>query len=128
MSSRECINAPGAPTPIGPYVHAVGHNGVLYCSGSLPMDPATGELDDINIATETNRALSNLEAVCIAAGTSLRNALRMAIYTTVLEQFQEINQAYAEYFVKDPPARTTIGVAALPKGARVEIDAIVAMG
>jgi 2-iminobutanoate/2-iminopropanoate deaminase len=120
-----------APAAIGPYVHAVLHGDVLYCSGSLPIDPASGELDNADLAVETARSLANLEAVCSEAGTSLTNSLRMSIYTTRLDGFSEINEAYGSFFVSLSdtwvPARTTIGVGALPKGARVEIDAIVAV-
>ncbi|WGX97169.1 RidA family protein [Nocardioides sp. L-11A] len=117
-----------APAAVGPYVHAVRHGDVLYCSGSLPLDPATGELDNADLAAETRRSLANLEAVCASAGTSLDRALRMTIYTTRLDGFAEINEAYAAGFPGNVPARTTVGVAALPKDARVEIDAIVAIG
>lgn len=131
MSTPNPIISSAAPAAIGPYVHAVGHGNVLYCSGSLPLDPATGNLDNADLESETNRSLANLEAVCNEAGTSLANALRMSIYTTRLDAFPEINDAYGAFFVKLSdswvPARTTIGVASLPKDARVEIDAIVAV-
>lgn len=127
MTERQTITAAAAPAAIGPYVHAVRHGDVLYCSGSLPLDPATGELDDATLSSETTRALRNLEAVCAEAGTVLQRALQTTIYTTNLEGFAEINEAYGAFFPGDaPPARVTIGVAALPKGARVEIAAVVA--
>lgn len=126
--NRTAISAPDAPAAIGPYVQAVVNDGVVYCSGSLPIDPLTGQLDNADIATEVRRSLRNLEAVCREAGTSLDNALRMGIFTTQLEDFAEINAVYAAHFDGRPvPARTTIGVAALPLGAIVEIDAIVAL-
>jgi reactive intermediate/imine deaminase len=84
-------------------------------------------MSDESVATETKRCLSNLSAVCREAGTGLRNSVRLTIYTTRLEDFAEINDAYAEYFPAAPPARAAVGVAALPKGAKVEIDAIVAL-
>lgn len=128
MPSPTAITSPDAPAAIGPYVQAKVHNGVLYCSGSLPLNPATGELDNADFTAEVNRSLANLEAICATAGTSLDNALRLGVFTTHLESFGEINAAYAAHFEDRPvPARTTIGVAALPLGARVEIDAIVAI-
>jgi len=131
MSTPNPVISSEAPAAIGPYVHAVQHGDVLYCSGSLPIDPTSGELDNVDLTAETTRSLANLEAVCKEVGTSLTNALRMSIYTTRLDGFPEINEAYGTFFVKlgDDwvPARTTIGVGALPKDARVEIDAIVAV-
>jgi 2-iminobutanoate/2-iminopropanoate deaminase len=124
---RKPIHTDEAPEAIGPYSQAIAHDGVLYCSGQIPLDPATGELEDDGLAAETTRCLRSLEAVCEASGTSLRNALRLTIYTTQLEAFAELNDAYAAFFESEPPARATVGVAALPKGARVEIDAIVAI-
>ena len=125
--SREVVHTDAAPEAIGPYSQAISHAGILYCSGAIPLDPSTGELVVGGLAAETKRCLANLEAVCAAAGTSLANALRLTVYTTDLGGFPEINEAYAAAFVGDPPARVTVGVAALPKGAHVEIDAIVAL-
>jgi 2-iminobutanoate/2-iminopropanoate deaminase len=126
--TRTTITAAGAPPAIGPYVHAVRHGDTLYCSGSLPLDPSTQELVDTSLAAETTQCLRNLAAVCEAAGARLADALRTTIYTTDLGGFSEINEAYAAFFPQSPPARVTVGVAALPKHARVEIDAIVAIG
>lgn len=131
MSTPNPVLSSAAPAAVGPYVHAVVYGDVLYCSGSLPLDPASGSLDDADLRTETARSLANLEAVCNEAATSLASAIRMTIYTTRLDGFAEINDAYGAFFadLSDNwvPARTTIGVASLPKGARVEIDAIVAI-
>jgi 2-iminobutanoate/2-iminopropanoate deaminase len=126
MSKRQAIDAAGAPPAIGPYSHAVRHGEVVYCSGALPLDPASGELVQDSLAAETAQCLRNLAAVCAAAGTGLERALRLTVYTTELGAFAEINEAYADFFESEPPARAAVGVAALPKGARVEIDAIVA--
>jgi 2-iminobutanoate/2-iminopropanoate deaminase len=128
MSQRSAITAPDAPEAIGPYSHAVRNGDALYCSGQLPLDPATGEMRDDSLAAETEQCLRNLAAVCEAAGTELSRALRLTVYTTRLEGFAEINDAYAGFFGDEPPARAAVGVAALPKGANVEIDAIVAVG
>jgi 2-iminobutanoate/2-iminopropanoate deaminase len=127
IEDRRIVEAADAPAAIGPYSHAVLHAGTLYCSGALPLNPVSGELVQDSLAHETTQALANLEAVCRAAGTTLTRALRLTVYTTDLAGFAEINEAYAKVFDERPPARVTIGVAALPKGARVEIDAIVAV-
>lgn len=124
---RKTVTAPAAPAAIGPYSHAVRHAGLLFCSGAIPLDPATGEIVDGSIAVQTRRCLDNLEAVCGAAGAALADAVRLTVYTTRLEEFAEINEAYAAYFPAEPPARVAVGVASLPKGAAVEIDAIVAV-
>lgn len=126
-SSRRTIDAAGAPEAVGPYSHAVAAGGLLFCSGQIPLDAGSGELIGETPAEQAAQCLRNLGAVCEAAGTGLERALRLTVYTTQLEGFAEINQAYSEFFRSDPPARVTIGVAALPKGALVEIDAIVAL-
>jgi 2-iminobutanoate/2-iminopropanoate deaminase len=126
-SAREIVQAPGAPAAIGPYSHAVSAAGMLFCSGQIPLDPATGELVGETPATQARRCLENLSAVCKAAGTTLRDAVRITIYMTDLAAFGEVNEVYATFFESDPPARVTVGVAQLPKGAQVEIDAVVAL-
>ncbi len=128
MSDRKTVDAEGAPEAIGPYNHAVASGGLLFCSGQVPLDPDSGEIVGEGPAQQATRCLQNLEAVCEAAGTKLQNAVRLTIYTTQLDKFADINEAYAEFFPDDPPARAAVGVAALPKGALVEIDAIVALG
>ena len=127
MSDREVITADGAPAAAAAYSHAVRHGDVLYCSGQIALDPESGKLVGENAAEQAERCLRNLEAVCRVSGTGLNRALRLTIYTTELEHFAEINEAYAEFFPSDPPARAAVGVVALPKGARVEIDAVVAL-
>lgn len=127
MSDRHAVTTRDAPAAIGPYSQAVRHGDVLYCSGTLPLDPASGALEDSSPAAATERCLRNLAAVCAAAGTELGQALRLTVYTTELGRFAEINEAYAAFFPSEPPARVTIGAAALPKGALVEIDALVAI-
>lgn len=127
MSERETIEAIGAPEAAGPYSHAVAHGGVLYCSGQVPIDPATGELVEVGAAEQAARCLENLELVCAAAETSLDRALMVTVFVTDLSAGPEINAAYAEYFRADPPARAMVEVAGLPLGAGVEIAAIVAL-
>jgi 2-iminobutanoate/2-iminopropanoate deaminase len=124
---RHLVATDNAPAAIGPYSQAVRHGTLLFCSGQIPLDPASGELVGESLADQTTQCLRNLEAVCHAGGTRLDSALRLTIFTTQLEGFAEINAAYAAFFPEDPPARAAVGVAALPKGARVEIDAIVAV-
>ena len=125
--SREIVQAPGAPAAIGPYSHAVSAAGLLFCSGQIPLDPVSGELVGETAAAQARRCLENLDAVCAAAGATLQRAVRLTIYMTDLAAFGEVNEVYASFFADDPPARVTIGVAQLPKGAQVEIDAVVAL-
>ncbi len=127
-ASREVVNAPGAPAAVGPYSHAVRSGELLFCSGQIPLDPASGEIVGASAAEQAGRCLANLQAVCEAAGTSLQRALRLTVYMTDLSEFAAVNDVYADFFVgSEPPARVAIGVAALPKGAQVEIDAVVAL-
>jgi 2-iminobutanoate/2-iminopropanoate deaminase len=116
--------ADGAPKAAGPYSHAVKSNGLIFLSGQTPIDPNTGSLVEGSIGDQTRRCLDNLAVVAAAAGASLDDAVRMGIYVTDISTFKEVNEAYGSYFASDPPARSTIGVAALPLGAQVEIDAI----
>ncbi len=126
---RQTVTAPGAPAAIGPYSHAVRAAGeLLFCSGQIPLDPASGELVGVSAGQQARRCLENLRAVCAAAGTTLERAVRVTIYMTNLGQFAEVNEVCAEFFPDSPPARVTVGVAALPRGAQVEIDAVVALG
>ena len=124
---RQAVTALGAPAAIGPYSHAVSHGGLLFCSGQIPLDPDSGEIVGTTPAEQARRCLENLKAVCAAAGTSLGDALRLTVYMTDLGAFADVNEVYATFFESDPPARVAIGVSALPKGAQVEIDAVVAL-
>jgi 2-iminobutanoate/2-iminopropanoate deaminase len=124
---RRSVNAPGAPAAIGPYCHAVSAAGLLFCSGQIPLDPATGELVGAGVAEQAERCLLNLQAVCAAAGTSLQSAVRVTVYMTDLARFGELNTVYAAFFATDPPARVTVEVSGLPRAAQVEIDAVVAL-
>jgi 2-iminobutanoate/2-iminopropanoate deaminase len=126
-SERKIVDAPGAPPAIGPYSHAVSIDGLLFCSGQIPLDPSSGEIVGETPGEQARRCLQNLSEVCAAAGTSLARAVRLTIYTTELGAFAEINDAYGSFFGEAPPARAAVGVAALPKGALVEIDAVVAL-
>jgi 2-iminobutanoate/2-iminopropanoate deaminase len=124
---REALTALGAPAAVGPYSHAVKSGGLLFCSGQVPLDPNTGKLVEGTIGDQTRRCLENLQVVCAAAGASLDDAVRLGVYVTDMSTFPEVNEAYATFFGEGPPARSAIGVAALPLGARVEVDAIVAL-
>jgi 2-iminobutanoate/2-iminopropanoate deaminase len=124
--NREPVTASGAPAAIGPYVHAIRAGGLLFCSGQIPLDPRTGDMVGATPADQAGRCLENLAAVCAAAGTSLGNAVRITIYTTDMSAFASINEVYGSFFESSPPARVAIGVSALPRGAQVEMDAVVA--
>ncbi len=124
---RETVTAIGAPEAAGPYSHAVKAGGLVFLSGQTPVDPDTGSLVEGDIGDHTRRCLDNLAIVAAAAGASLDDAVRCAIYVTDISVFKDVNAAYGAYFGDAPPARTTIGVASLPLGAEVEIDAILAL-
>jgi 2-iminobutanoate/2-iminopropanoate deaminase len=131
-SDRETVHAAAAPPAVGPYSHAVlvdlrAAHGLLFCSGQIPLDPSSGELVGATAPEQARRCLENLQAVCEAAGTTLARAVRLTIYMTDLAAFAEVNEVYGSFFADDPPARVTVGVAQLPKGAYVEIEAIVAL-
>src|SRR5262245_29695442 len=126
-SSRETVSAPEAPAAIGPYSHAVRAGELLFCSGQIPLDPASGELVGEGAAGQARQCLQNLSAVCEAAGASLDRAVRLTVYLTNIADFAAVNEVYGEFFANAPPARVALGVAALPRGAYVEIDAVVAL-
>jgi 2-iminobutanoate/2-iminopropanoate deaminase len=123
---RTTVNTPDAPGAIGPYSQAVRHGGLLWCSGQLGLVPSSGQLADGTVG-QARQALLNLEAICREAGTSLTKALRLTVYLIDLADFQAVNQVYQGFFESPYPARATVQVAALPKGGRVEIDAVVAL-
>lgn len=124
---REPVNAPNAPEAIGPYVHAVKAGGLLFCSGQIPLDPRTGDTVGSTPADQAGRCLENLAAVCQAAGASLGDAVKVTIYMTDMSAFASVNEVYSSFFESSPPARVAIGVAALPRGVQVEMDAVVAL-
>jgi 2-iminobutanoate/2-iminopropanoate deaminase len=125
---REPVTAPNAPEAVGPYVHAVKAAGLLFCSGQIPLDPRTGDMVGSTPADQAGRCLENLAAVCQAAGTSLGDAVKVTIYMTDMSAFAAVNDVYASFFESSPPARVAVGVVALPRGAQVEMDAVVALG
>ena len=128
MALRMPVSTENAPAAIGPYSQAIRTGSLLFCSGQVALDPSTGELVKEDVEGQARRCLENLSAVCQAAGASLSQAVRCTVYLADMGDFTRVNDAYADYFGSDdPPARVAIGVAGLPKGADVEIDAIVAL-
>ena len=121
---RQPVHTDRAPAAIGPYSQAVQRAGMVFLSGQIPLDPATGLLVEGDIEAQARRAFDNLQAVCEAAGGSLDDVVRLGLYLTDLGQFAIVNQVMAEYFAAPFPARSTIGVASLPRGAEFEVDAI----
>ncbi len=126
-ADRELITASGAPEAVGPYVHAVRSGSLLFCSGQIPLDPKSGEIVGTTPADQAGRCLENLAAVCEAAGATLGDAVKLTVYLTDMGSFAAVNEVYESFFESDPPARVAIAVAGLPRGALVEIDAVVAL-
>jgi 2-iminobutanoate/2-iminopropanoate deaminase len=124
---RETINAPDAPAAIGPYSHAVRAGSLLFCSGQIPLHPDSGEIVGTTAAEQARQCLLNLTAICDASGALLQDAVRLTVYMTDLSAFAEVGGVYASFFPHSPPARVAVGVTTLPRGAQVEIDAIVAI-
>jgi 2-iminobutanoate/2-iminopropanoate deaminase len=128
MALRVPVSTDDAPEAIGSYSQAIRTASLLFCSGQIGLDPSTRELVKEDAAGQARRCLENLSAVCEAAGTSLSQAVRCTVYLADMDDFVRVNEAYGGFFeLDDPPARVTIGVTALPRGADVEIDAIVAL-
>ena len=121
---REVISTPNAPAAIGPYSQAIRANGFLFISGQIPVNPATQKLVEGGVAAQTEQVLHNLEAILKAAGSSLDKVVRTGVFLKDIGEFAAMNDVYAIYFPANQPARSTVQVAALPKGARVEIEAI----
>jgi 2-iminobutanoate/2-iminopropanoate deaminase len=118
------VSTPDAPKAIGPYSQAVKANGLVYTSGQISLDPATGNLVAGTFEEQVHRVFRNLEAVLREAGSSFDRVLKATVYLTDLANFQTLNTIYAEYFGEHKPARTTVGVSQLPKGSAVEIDLV----
>lgn len=124
---RQIISSPNAPQAIGPYSQAVRAGDTVYLSGQIPLDPATGELVGGSFEDQARRVFENLKAVAAAAGASLDSAVRVTIYLVDLGSFPAVNAIMSEYFMEPYPARVTIGVASLPKGAQVEVDCVLVL-
>jgi len=125
---RTPIATSDAPAAIGPYSQAVRAGNTVYFSGQIPLDPATGEIVAGDITAQARRAFDNLKAVAEAAGGTLDDIVRVGLYVTDLGEFAQVNAVMAEYFAAPYPARSTIEVPALPKGARFEVDAVMVLG
>lgn len=121
---KQIIATDQAPRAIGPYSQAVLSNGLAFLSGQIPLDPATGQIVEGDIAAQTERVLENLKAVLAAGGSSLAQVLKTTVYLKDMAEFPRMNEVYARYFPENPPARATVEVARLPRDVRVEIDAI----
>ena len=124
---KTIVNTDKAPAAIGPYSQATVHNGVVYVSGQLPIDPVTGELETGDIAAQTRLVMKNLAAIIDAAGSNMDNVLKCTILLTDMAHFAQVNEVYASFFTGSPPARICYQVSALPKGVAVEVDAICAV-
>ena len=122
--TREVIATPAAPAAIGPYSQAVKAGGWVFCSGQIPLDPATGEVVGTDVAAQTEQVLANLRAVLEAAGSGFDRVVKTTVYLTDMAEFAAVNEVYARHLGASAPARATVAVAALPKGVRVEIDAV----
>ena len=118
------IQTPDAPEAIGPYAQAIEANGLIFCSGQIPINPATGNIEKAGAAEQTRQILLNLKAVLEAAGSSLHNVVKTTVFLADMGDFPFVNTVYAEIFGTHKPARSTVQVARLPKSARVEIEAI----
>ncbi|HOS94240.1 MAG TPA: RidA family protein [Armatimonadota bacterium] len=128
MAHHEALTSPAAAPPIGPYSHAVRCGDLLFVSGQLPADPATGALVEGGAGAQAARVLENLRVLLESLDSGLPHVLKTTVFLTDMDDFAEVNEVYARYFSQAPPARSCVAVAALPKGARVEMDCIAALG
>ena len=122
--TRRAVSTSAAPSAVGPYSQAIATDDLVFCSGQVGLDPGTGEVVQGGVEAETERALKNLEAVLDAAGCSMADVVKTTCFLADIGDFATFNAIYARFFPDPPPARSTFGVAALPKGARVEIEAV----
>lgn len=128
MSNKAVINSDLAPAAIGPYSQAIKAGHTVYCSGQIPLDPATMELVKGDFATEARQVFTNLKAVCEEAGGSLSEIVKVNLYLVDLDNFATLNQVMEEFFTAPFPARAAVGVKALPKGAEIEAEAVMVIG
>ena len=125
---KTIISSAGAPTAIGPYSQAVAWNGLVFLSGQIPLDPATGQLIEGGIAEQTVRVLENLKAVLEASGSSLDRVVKTTVFLKNMSDFPQMNEVYGRYFASNAPARSTVEAARLPRDVQVEIDCIAIAG
>ena len=124
---EKIVSTPQAPKAIGPYSQAVIHNGIVYLSGQIAIDPATNQLIEGDVVAQTHRVLTNLKAVLETAGSSLESVLKTTVFLKEMADFPKMNEVYGQYFSANPPARSTVQAAKLPRDVSVEIDAIAAV-
>jgi len=124
---KATVETENAPKAIGPYSQAIKANGFLFISGQIPVDPATGQMTAVDAVAQTRQVMENLGAILAAEGLGFADLVKTTVFLTDMAEFTRVNDAYGAYFESDPPARATIQVAALPKGAKVEIEAIAAL-
>jgi 2-iminobutanoate/2-iminopropanoate deaminase len=122
--TRRAVSTSAAPGAVGPYSQAITTDDLVFCSGQVGLDPATGELVDGGVEAQAERVIRNLEAVLDAAGCTLADVVKTTCFLADINDFETFNSVYARFWPDPPPARSTFGVAALPRGARVEIEAI----
>jgi 2-iminobutanoate/2-iminopropanoate deaminase len=122
--TRQAVRTSGAPAAIGPYSQGIAVDGFVFCSGQIGLDPATSELVEGGVEAQADRALRNLAAVLDAAGASMADVVKTTVFLADIGDFTAVNAVYARHFPDPPPARSTFAVGALPKGARVEVEAI----
>jgi 2-iminobutanoate/2-iminopropanoate deaminase len=128
VTERRIVKTEDAPGAIGPYSQAVVAGGLVYVSGQIPLDPATGQFVEGGVREQTGQVLRNLSRVLEAAGSSLGRVVKTTVYLADMGEFAEMNEVYAGFFAEDPPARSTVQAARLPRDARVEIDAVALAG
>jgi len=121
---NEVVSTENAPGAIGPYSQAIKANGMVYCSGQIPIDPATGQFVSDDVAAQTEQVFKNLEAVLAAAGTGLGKVVKTTVFLADMDDFAAMNDVYSRFFSDNKPARATVQAARLPRDARVEIDCI----
>jgi reactive intermediate/imine deaminase len=126
--SKQIVSTPDAPAAIGPYSQAVRAGGAVYLSGQIPLDPATGALVEGDFEAQVRRAFRNLSAVAAAAGGTLDDCVKLTLFLTDLGDFPAVNEIMKAFFTEPFPARSTVGVTSLPKGARFEVDAVMVVG
>ena len=126
--TRRAVSTAGAPAAIGPYSQAIAIDGLLFAAGQAGLDPATADLVPGGVGPETERVMANLSAVLDAAGCTWANVVKTTIFLTDMSDFAAVNAIYGRFVTDPPPARSTVGVAALPKGACVEIDVVARLG
>jgi 2-iminobutanoate/2-iminopropanoate deaminase len=125
---KRAVSTNDAPAAIGPYSQAIRSGPMLFCAGQIPLDPKTGQIVTGDVSDQTRRVLENVRAVLGAAGLGFGDIVKTTIFLTDMNDFQTVNEVYASYFRENPPARSTVGVASLPKGAKVEIEVIAMSG